>query len=92
MCRYLKGMFPVVDEMVLLDTLTSSENNVHKATEKLTTMGFMKKDGLPFKHTIKKEEETYSIEKDLKNDSIFISLHDPCPKLRSYEEKARSNF
>lgn len=84
-------MFPVVDETVLLDTLCNSENNVHKASETLMTMGFLKKDSLPFKHSIKKNEEgSYSSEKDLKNDSIFISLHDPTPKFKTIEEKAIS--
>lgn len=91
--RYLKSVFPVVDETVILDTLCSSENNVHKASETLMTMGFMKKADLPFKCNLKKNENvSYSSEKELKHDSVYIPLHDPSPKIRSYEEKTKSNY
>lgn len=40
--RYLKSVFPVVEETVLLDTLCSADNNVNQATETLLTMGFNK--------------------------------------------------
>lgn len=87
----MKSIFPVVEETVLLDTLCNSENNVHKATETLMTMGFMKKID-QFSKVVKKEEETYSAEKELKSDCVYIPLRDPSPKLKSYEEKAKSNF
>lgn len=90
--RYLKSVFPVVDETVILDTLCSSENNVHKASETLMTMGFMKKTDFPYKCSLKKEE-SYSSEKELKHDHIYIPLHgDSLPKMKSYEEKMKSNF
>ncbi|XP_046682230.1 uncharacterized protein LOC124368835 isoform X3 [Homalodisca vitripennis] len=41
--RYLKSVFPVVEETILLDTLSSSDNNVHRATQTLMTMGFDKR-------------------------------------------------
>lgn len=41
--RYLKSVFPVVEDTVLLDTLSGSDNNVVKATETLLTLGFRKK-------------------------------------------------
>ena len=84
-----------MDETVILDTLCSSENNVHKASETLITMGFMKKSSeLSYKvPSIKKvEEETYSSVKESKTDSIYIPLRDPSAKLKSQEEKAESNF
>ncbi|XP_050542792.1 uncharacterized protein LOC126906305 [Daktulosphaira vitifoliae] len=40
--RYLKSVFPVVEETVLLDTLCGTDNNVTQATERLLTMGFNK--------------------------------------------------
>lgn len=90
--RYLKSVFPVVDETVILDTLCSSENNVHKASETLMTMGFMKKADYPYKCSLKKEE-SYSSEKELKHDHIYIPLHgDSSPKMKPYEEKMKSNF
>ncbi len=81
------------ETVLLLDTLCSSENNVHKATETLMTMGFMKKDSLTYKYNSlkKSEEDSYTSEKtELKNDSIFISLHEPSPKIKSSEKKAKS--
>lgn len=62
---------------------------MHKATETLMTMGFMKKNEQLLKL---KKEESYSNEKELKSDSIYIPLRDPSPKLKSFEEKAKSEF
>ncbi|KAL5234934.1 hypothetical protein ACI65C_002344 [Semiaphis heraclei] len=44
--RYLKSVFPVVEETVLLDTLCSSDNNVNQATKTLLTMGFNKRHNI----------------------------------------------
>lgn len=44
--RYLKSVFPVVEETVLLDTLCSADNNVNQATETLLTMGFNKRHNI----------------------------------------------
>ncbi|XP_025412694.1 uncharacterized protein LOC112685122 [Sipha flava] len=44
--RYLKSVFPVVEETVLLDTLCSADNNVNQATETLLTMGFNKQHNI----------------------------------------------
>ncbi|XP_014234089.1 uncharacterized protein LOC106657220 isoform X1 [Trichogramma pretiosum] len=41
--RYLKGMFPKVDEYILLDSLEQSDNNVQKATDRLLEMGYEKR-------------------------------------------------
>ena len=38
--KYLKGIFPAAEETFLLDVLQSCENNVQKASEKLTMKGF----------------------------------------------------
>lgn len=46
LCRYLKSVFPVVEETVLLDTLCSADNNVNQATETLLTMGFNKQHSI----------------------------------------------
>ncbi|KAL1131062.1 hypothetical protein AAG570_012299, partial [Ranatra chinensis] len=45
--RYLKSVFPVVEETILLDTLVNSDNNVTFATQRLMTMGFDKRDTPP---------------------------------------------
>ncbi|BES98836.1 Hypothetical protein NTJ_11652 [Nesidiocoris tenuis] len=54
--RYLKSVFPVVEETVLLDTLCSADNNVTHATERLINLGFNKKDTPPPRVSLKKKE------------------------------------
>merc|ERR1719427_2419512 len=57
--RYLKSVFPTVEEYLLLDVLANSENNVQKATDKLSKMGYAKREtpAAPRLHAKKKEEE-----------------------------------
>ena len=37
-------MFPTVEEYLLLDILSNSDNNVQKAADKLVKMGYVKRD------------------------------------------------
>ena len=37
-------MFPTVEEYLLLDVLSNSDNNVQKAADKLVKMGYVKRD------------------------------------------------
>ena len=39
--RYLKSVFPTVEEYLLLDVLSNSDNNVQKAAERLVKMGYV---------------------------------------------------
>merc|ERR1712038_1824503 len=57
--RYLKSVFPTVEEYLLLDVLANSDNNVQKAADKLVKMGYVKRDtpSAPRLHARKKEEE-----------------------------------
>ncbi|XP_024085586.1 uncharacterized protein LOC112128050, partial [Cimex lectularius] len=55
--RYLKSVFPVVEETILLDTLCNSDNNVTHATERLLHLGFNKKDTPPPRVSLKKKEQ-----------------------------------
>lgn len=57
--RYLKSVFPTVEEYLLLDVLANSENNVQKAADRLVKMGYVKRDApsAPRLHAKKKEEE-----------------------------------
>lgn len=57
-CRYLKSVFPVVEETVLLDTLCSADNNVTYATERLLHLGFNKKDTPPPRVSLRKAKES----------------------------------
>lgn len=56
--RYLKSIFPKVDETILLDILEQSDNNVQKASEKLIDLGYEKRNTtFPAKAVAKKKEE-----------------------------------
>jgi len=57
--RYLKSVFPTVEEYLLLDVLANSENNVQKAADKLVKMGYVKREtpAAPRLQAKKKEEE-----------------------------------
>lgn len=56
--RYLKNIFPKVDETILLDILEQSDNNVQKASEKLIDLGYEKRNPtLPAKALAKKKEK-----------------------------------
>merc|ERR550532_1524261 len=57
--RYLKSVFPTVEEYLLLDVLSNNDNNVQKAADKLVKMGYVKRDtpSAPRLHARKKEEE-----------------------------------
>lgn len=43
----MKTIFPKADETLLLDILANSDNNVQKASEKLISLGYVKKDFAP---------------------------------------------
>jgi len=57
--RYLKSVFPTVEEYLLLDVLANSDNNVQKAADRLVKMGYVKRDApsAPRLHAKKREEE-----------------------------------
>merc|ERR1719312_2392241 len=57
--RYLKSVFPTVEEYLLLDVLANSENNVQKASDRLVKMGYVKREtpSAPRLQAKKKEEE-----------------------------------
>ena len=48
--RYLKSVFPTVEEYLLLDVLSNSDNNVQKGSDRLVKMGYVKRD-TPSKYT-----------------------------------------
>ncbi|RZF40345.1 hypothetical protein LSTR_LSTR014591 [Laodelphax striatellus] len=75
--RYLKSVFPVVEETLLLDTLDNSDNNVHRASEQLMTMGFNKRDTPPPRVSLKKCDSAPRPAESPK----------PPPRMRTVEEK-----
>ncbi|XP_067013916.2 uncharacterized protein [Anabrus simplex] len=81
--RYLKSVFPKVDETLLLDILSNSDNNVQKATEKLLTMGFEKRDTPPPRLTLRRKEE------EQKAHEQSLATPAPPPRMKSLEEKQK---
>ncbi|XP_011500005.1 PREDICTED: uncharacterized protein LOC105363901 [Ceratosolen solmsi marchali] len=78
--RYLKNVFPKVDEYILLDTLEQCENNVQKATDKLLELGYEKRNPTaPSRLSIKKKEDEKSY--------TAPSAPTPPPRMKSIEEK-----
>lgn len=75
--KYLKSVFPVVEETLLLDTLDNSDNNVHRASEQLMTMGFNKRDTPPPRVSLKKCDSAPRPAESPK----------PPPRMRTVEEK-----
>ncbi|XP_044732894.1 uncharacterized protein LOC123295562 isoform X2 [Chrysoperla carnea] len=81
--RYMKSIFPSVEETILLDVLTSNENNVQKASEALLEMGYEKKDMKPPKLQQTKSEE------DKANATDTSKEPTPPPRMKTLEEKAK---
>jgi hypothetical protein len=84
--RYLKSVFPKVEETLLLDILSNSDNNVQKATEKLIAMGFEKRDTPPPRLTLRKKEE----EQQKVIQEHQAAMPTPPPRMKSLEEKQKS--
>lgn len=42
--RYMKNIFPKADEELLLDILANADNNVQFASEKLISLGYVKRE------------------------------------------------
>lgn len=77
--RYLKNVFPKVEETMLLDILEQSDNNVQKASEKLIDLGYEKRNPIAPKSLRKKEEEQIKKEQQI--------APTPPPRMKSLEEK-----
>ncbi|XP_011632466.1 uncharacterized protein LOC105424110 isoform X1 [Pogonomyrmex barbatus] len=78
--RYLKNVFPKVDETILLDVLEQSDNNVQKASEKLIDLGYEKRNPtLPARALAKKKEEERVQDEQ--------TAPTPPPRIKSLEEK-----
>ncbi|XP_053993957.1 uncharacterized protein LOC128891457 isoform X2 [Hylaeus anthracinus] len=77
--RYLKNIFPKVEETMLLDILEQSDNNVQKASEKLIDLGYEKRNPTAPKSLTKRREEEQA-----KNEQTAPT---PPPRMKSLEEK-----
>ncbi|XP_044021353.1 uncharacterized protein LOC122861190 isoform X4 [Aphidius gifuensis] len=82
--KYLKNVFPKVEETLLLDILEQSDNNVQKASETLIEQGYEKRNPVPPSKTIARAKEDEEIR--LKN--AIITPAQP-PRMKSLEEKKK---
>lgn len=76
--RYLKSVFPVVEETVLLDTLCSADNNVNQATKTLLTMGFDKRYNITNIEPKLPRVTLTNSEQDYEDDDIFWLRRKAC--------------
>ncbi|XP_011205880.2 uncharacterized protein LOC105227986 isoform X3 [Bactrocera dorsalis] len=85
--KYLKTIFPKADEMVLLDILASSDNNVQTASEKLISMGYTKRDFIPPKISHRSDHDAAHAAAAAKKaaEETIVPLQ---PKIYTAEEKA----
>uniref|UniRef100_A0A1A9WHK0 CUE domain-containing protein n=1 Tax=Glossina brevipalpis TaxID=37001 RepID=A0A1A9WHK0_9MUSC len=59
--RYMKTIFPKADETLLLDILANADNNVQKASQKLISLGYLKRDFTPPPKTGKQTDDLIKI-------------------------------
>lgn len=85
--RYLKNVFPKADETLLLDILSSEDNNVIRATEKLKMLGFDRRDTPP-----PPPLSTLSAKREEESEREEMARPTPPPRLKSLEEKNKSEF
>lgn len=91
--RYLKSIFPKVEETLLLDTLASENNNVMKTADKLKDMGFERKELTALKTAEKKQPEELKTVMGVKmvvQKETEDQKPTPPPRMKSLEEKTKS--
>ncbi|XP_065162590.1 uncharacterized protein [Atheta coriaria] len=85
--RYMKSLFPQAEETIILDVLTSNDNNIQKASDTLKEMGFSKKDSAKLKK-IADEAKKVAEEKAKKEaEMAFPKTPLAPPKLKTLAEK-----
>ncbi|GAB0092732.1 uncharacterized protein DMENIID0001_077630 [Sergentomyia squamirostris] len=84
--RYLKSIYPKAEETLLLDILANADNNVQKASEELTAMGYEKKDTTIPKVSMRKKDEAKN---EIKNRIDRATPPQLPPKIKTTEEKAK---
>uniref|UniRef100_A0A336KJS7 CSON011657 protein n=1 Tax=Culicoides sonorensis TaxID=179676 RepID=A0A336KJS7_CULSO len=82
--RYVKGLFPKVEETVILDVLANVDNNVQKASDRLLQMGYQKRDVIAAnKAALKKKVE----EQQEREEKLLLT---PKPvRVKTAEEKRK---
>ena len=87
--RYMKSIFPKAEETLILDVLANADNNVQTASQQLLKMGYDKREQpVPQRSSAsRKGTGTSQATEDDKKEE----LKTPTPKLKSPEEKKKSN-
>lgn len=81
----MKSLFPQPDETVILDVLTSNDNDIQKTSDALKKLGFQRKDAIKAdKQKAPTETQKKTEEKD-ENKTEDISI----TKIKSIEEKEK---
>lgn len=82
-CRYLKSQFTKCEETIILDVLAMVENNVQKASEQLTRMGYEKKEMTPAPRLSHRKLQENQPKKEAAQPT-------PPPKPKTADEKKKS--
>lgn len=83
-CRYVKGLFPKAEETIILDVLANVDNNVQKASDRLITMGYQKRDVVAANKAAQRKKE---VEQQEKEEKLLLT---PKPvRIKSIEEKRK---
>lgn len=82
----MKCIFPKAEETVILDVLTSSENNIQKASEWLKKMGYERKD--PIK--VQQQADGNAAEEKQKHENSVKTGVAQVPKIKTTAEKVSS--
>jgi hypothetical protein len=85
----MKGLFPAAEETLLLDVLSNADNNVQKASEKLASMGFEKRDTPPPRLLQRRKDEE---QRALLEKQRMTVTPTPPPRLKSADEKLKSKY
>lgn len=82
----MKSIFPQPDETVILDVLTSNDNDIQKTSEALKKMGYDKKDATKTAKAKVKEGVERAEKEEAKVPAVAV------PKIKTSEEKERSKW
>ncbi|XP_022915666.2 uncharacterized protein [Onthophagus taurus] len=87
--RYMKSIFPKAEETVILDVLTSNENNIQKASDTLKGMGYERRDPVKLLQQQEAEAKREEEEKARQNEAVETIEILLIPKIKTPEEKDR---
>lgn len=87
----MKMIFPKADETLLLDILANTENNVQKASEKVMSLGYVKKEFIPQQKATHRPHVDHGSQQG-NNNSDEVNITPVRPKEYTEEEKLSSKY